>query len=263
MCKKDETKDTEIVDIYHYVSFNEQFVEDYETAITSGLLKNPSPFTKHVLGTLFNKFVDKLKEARERITTYKDLILNNTISVEQRENNKIIEKQINQLGFQNLDDVAKITNATPTDEEYKFVYSAVLYCIASRQVRVVFSKITDLFPLELIKDIHSVLTSPGTIRNSGLYRQLTYNVFALHIIKFATARWKYFTHVPDITKNDERLLFEGVHIHDYIPHDIASINTLSYYERSRLFYITLDPATYKNGDTLYNALTDLSTEYRK
>ena len=58
-------------------------------------------------------------------------------------------------------------------------------------------------------------------------------------------------------------MFEGVHVHNYLTHDIISINALSTYAQSQLFYVILNPTTYKSGNTLFNALTDLSTEYKK
>jgi hypothetical protein len=152
----------------------------------------------------------------------------------------------------------------PDNKEYKFVYMAALYFIATRPTDPMNCKIMDIFPTQLVENIHSILVSPGTIRNSGLYRDLTYNIFALHIIKIATTKWKYVqidndkNYAPNVT---QLLGCDTVHISHYVRHNIETIRTLCSYDRCNLFYRFLKPELYGSKSNLYVAVTDLTESY--
>jgi hypothetical protein len=255
--------DTTSISVDEYITIDDNFIQSYEDAITDKLLTGPDDKSKFVLGTLFNSIARKIKESYCQILMYQERMDDNTITNHEKTCIETLTKKINHLGFKQPGDVLLLDDASPHDKDYKYIYTATLYCIATRDVNPVTCKTTDLFPIELMNHIHAIFDMPSTNQHSNLYRDLTYNAFALHIVKIATARWKE-TKVNGIfpTLSTCPLLnFDGVEINKYIGHNINSINNLGRYNRYNLFYRLLKPEAYENQTKAHGAISDIIKNY--
>jgi hypothetical protein len=194
---------------------------------------------------------------------YQERMDNSTITNHEKTCIKILTKKINHLGFKQPGDVLLLDDATPHDKDYKYIYTATLYCIATRDVNPATCKTTDLFPVELMDHIHAIFNTPSTNQDPNPYCNLTYNAFALHIVKIATARWKEtkMNGILPTLSSCPLLKFDGVEINKYIGHNINTINNLGQYNRYSLFYRLLKPEAYENQTKAHGAISDIIKNY--
>jgi hypothetical protein len=255
--------DTTSISIDEYITVDDNFIQSYEDAITDKLLTGPDDKSKFVLGTLFNSTARKIKESYCQILMYQERMDNSTITNHEKTCIEILTKKINHLGFKQPGDVLLLDDANPHDKDCKYIYMATLYCIATRDVNPATCKTTDLFPVELMNHIHAIFDTPSTNQDPDPYRDLTYNAFALHIVKIATARWKE-TKIDGIIPTLSScpfLKFDGVEINKHIGHNINTINNLGQYNRYNLFYRLLKPEAYGNQTKAHGAVSDIIKNY--
>ena len=237
------------VDSSRYFSIKEQYTESYETAIISGLLCNTDATVKYVLGTFLDSCIKNLAETYALIMEYRNKRDDHTISTEEQEALQTTEAEFRRLGFETPHSFVSLRTSVENDEDYKYVYAATLYCIASRTPCPVSCRFDQLFPVQLSKDIHSVLTTTGTTRDRLLYQELIYNAFTLQIVTYTTAKWNYAINLSPLPEPTNDLFrFEHVKIHRYIGLDISKIRSITYYDQCELFYKLLNPEAYKKDD---------------
>jgi hypothetical protein len=178
---------------------------------------------------IFNTTARKIKESYCQILMYQERMDNNTITNYERTCVEILMKKMNHLGFKQPGDVLLLNDTTPHDKDYKYIYTVTLYCIITQDVNPSTCKTTDIFPIKLMNNMHTVFDTAGINQATNLYHNLTYNAFALHIIKIATAKWKE----TKTSKVLPELLdcplpkFDRVEVNNYTGHNINMVNVLN------------------------------------
>jgi hypothetical protein len=122
--------DSSVVSIGELVQIDDNFKQDYEDAIAAKLLVDLDNKSKYVLGTLFNSIAKNIKKLYDQLIAYRDQADVNTLTPDKQKCFALLNKKLNHLGFETPASTLQISNATP-NEEYKFVYVAALYCIAT------------------------------------------------------------------------------------------------------------------------------------
>jgi hypothetical protein len=135
----DDKWDSFVVSINEFVQIDNNFKQDYEDAIAAKLLVDLDNKSKYILGTLFNSIAKNIKKLHDQLIAYKDQADIDTFTTNKQDHFALLNKKVNHLGFKTPTSIGfetptstlQISDATPNNKEYKFVYTATLYCIAT------------------------------------------------------------------------------------------------------------------------------------